>query len=57
VRFLYASQQGTHTEQEKALQLLESLSAEKNNIITGWENYGWKPANAAQSQSLIQLYN
>lgn len=57
IQFLYASKQGTSALKEQALQLLDSVPAEKNNIITTWEGYSWKPVNAAHSQALIQLYN
>jgi hypothetical protein len=57
VQFLYASLQGTATQQERALQWLDTIPAERNNIISIWESCGWKPANAGQSQAMIQLYN
>ncbi len=43
--------------QDKAVQWLNDLSAEKNNIITAWKNYNIKPQNAFQSQALIELKN
>jgi len=57
VKFLYAQSQGTATQQEAALQLLESIPAEKNKILTLWNDTGWLSESAAQSQALIQLYN
>jgi hypothetical protein len=57
IQFLYAARQDTHKLQERALQLLEEVPAEKNNIISMWNDNGWQPANAAQSQALLQLYN
>jgi hypothetical protein len=57
IQFLYAAKQDTHKLQEKALQLLESVPAEKNNITTLWQENGWQAVNAAQSQALLQLYN
>ncbi len=57
IQFLYAARQDTHALQEKALQLLEAVPAEKNNITALWEDNGWKAINAAQSQALLQLYN
>jgi hypothetical protein len=57
IQFLYASQQGTSRQQEKALQLLEDVPLEKNSILERWNVNGWKSENAAQSQALIQLYN
>jgi hypothetical protein len=43
--------------QELALQLLESVPAENNNIMRLWAENGWKPSNAADSQALLHLYN
>ncbi len=57
IQFLYAAEQGTTAMQEKALTLLEAVPPEKNNILTTWQDAGWKAGNAAQSQALIQLYN
>jgi hypothetical protein len=57
VKFLYAQHQGKVQEQEAAIQLLQSIGAEKNNIITQWEQAGQKANNALQTQAMIQLYN
>ena len=57
IQFLYASRQDTSALQEKALQLLETVPAEKNNITRIWEDNGWQATTAAQSQALLQLYN
>ena len=57
IKFLYAHSQGSAAMQQEALQLLEEVPAERNNIISLWEETGWKAANAAQTQSLLQLYN
>jgi hypothetical protein len=57
IQFLYAAKQDTYKLQEKALQLLEAVPAEKNNITRLWDEHGWHAANAAQSQALLQLYN
>lgn len=57
IRFLFAHQQDNLLEQEKALHLLTDIPAENNNIISLWNDNGWKAVNAAQSQALIQLYN
>lgn len=40
----------------KALQLLDDMPAENNNIIRQWRQLGVVPANAAQSQALLQLH-
>ncbi len=57
IQFLYAARQDTYKLQEKALQLLETVPAEKNNITRLWKENGWKAQNAAQTQALLQLYN
>lgn len=57
IQFLFASRQGVSDLGERSLELLEAVPAERNNIITLWNNNGWEAANAAQSQALIQLYN
>lgn len=57
IQFLYARRYGIQSQQDKALQLLESVPAEKNNILDVWTSSGWKAHSAAQSQALIQLYN
>jgi hypothetical protein len=57
VQFLYSHYQGTMDDQERALQLLSSVTAEDNKITSVWADTGWKAENAAQSQSLIQLFN
>lgn len=57
VQFLYARTHGTEREQELALQILDTIKPETNNIISLWAEHGWKAANAGQSQAMIQLYN
>lgn len=57
IQFLYAQAHGTEKDQERALQLLDTIHAEKNAITDKWMSYGWKPANAGHSQAMIQLYN
>jgi hypothetical protein len=57
IRFLYAWTQGQAREQEGALQLLEEVPAENNNVARLWERHGWNAGSAAQSQPLLQLYN
>lgn len=57
VQFLYAARQDTVRLQERALQLLEAVPAEKNNITRLWEENDWAPVNAGQSQAMLQLYN
>jgi len=57
IQFLYAARQDTISMQERALQLLEAIPAEKNNITRIWQEEGWNVKSAAQSQALLQLYN
>ncbi len=57
IQFLYAARQDTISMQERALQLLEAIPAEKNNITRIWQEEGWSVNSAAQSQALLQLYN
>lgn len=56
IKFLYAMQQSTEAEQEKALKLLDELPAENNHIIDFFSTH-WIAENASQSQAQIQLYN
>ena len=57
IQFLFAQRHRSESQQEKALQLLEAIPAEKNRIMDEWQRCGWQAINAAQSQSLIQLHN
>ena len=53
--FCYAGRKGSDSLKEKALQILESIPAEKNAIIEGWKILGLEADNAFDSQALIQL--
>jgi hypothetical protein len=55
--FVYGKQYGNTIKSDFALDLLERLSAEKNNVIAVWESIGIKPNNALQTQALIELKN
>ena len=55
--FYYGKQKAISKIQNRALELLENISAEKNNIIDKWTALSVKCENAYQSQALIQLYN
>jgi hypothetical protein len=57
IQFLYAGKHGNAQQQERALQLLDTVPAESNHILKLWNESNWKAQNAAQSQSLLQLYN
>lgn len=54
--FEYGVQHGNQGCKERALALLRQLPPEYNKITRLW-GPGHRPANAAQSQALIQLYN
>ncbi len=55
--FVYGEVCGQQPYKEQALNLLQQLPAEDNNIIRRFAPAGLVPENAAQSQALIQLYN
>lgn len=55
ILFAYGQFIGSDKYVSKAVNLLESLSAEKNQIIRQFDKLGVKCENAAQSQALIQL--
>ncbi|MCT4636814.1 MAG: DUF2851 family protein [Bacteroidales bacterium] len=42
---------------ERAINMLEQISAENNSIIEKWRETGIVPVNASDSQALIHLYN
>lgn len=56
IKFLYAMQQSTEAEQEKALKLLDKLPHESNHITDIFATH-WAATSASQSQAQIQLYN
>jgi hypothetical protein len=53
--FAYSTYYGNETLSARALDFLESLTAESNSIINEWIVSGIKPANALESQALIHL--
>lgn len=53
--FLYGKERGMDHYQERALQLLEEIPAEKNHILRQWEHLGLKAKQAAQGQALLFL--
>lgn len=55
--FLYGTKQGNENFKEKALNLLEAISPEKNKIINQWMKLGVAPKSAYQTQALLQLKN
>lgn len=55
--FVYGAEHGQQRYKDQALQLLSQLPAEGNAVVRRWEVLGIKPANAAESQALLQLYS
>lgn len=42
---------------DKAVDMMESLPSESNNVISYWKNIGFLPQNALESQGLLELNN
>lgn len=57
VLFAYGNYQNDNSCKTKAIQFLESTSAEKNSITKGFEKLGVGNKNAFDSQSLLELKN
>jgi len=57
VYFEYGRQTGKDHYKQKAVEFLEKLPPESNNIIEGWINNGMNVPNAFYSQALLQLKN
>ena len=55
--FVYGIDHGQQRYKDQALDLLSQLAAENNVVIRRWQAAGITPANAAQSQALLQLTN
>ena len=53
--YAYGLSTGDGLYQQKAVELWDNLPAENNPIIAEWVKLGQKPANAAQSQALLEL--
>lgn len=53
--FVYGSQLGQQQYKEQAINLLQQLAPENNAVIRRWQQVGLSPANAAESQALLQL--
>ncbi|XZF15642.1 DUF2851 family protein [Chitinophagaceae bacterium MMS25-I14] len=56
IQFLYAYQHGHSQGLGSALQLLEAVPPEENNVTALWAEHGWRAENAAHSQAMIQLF-
>ncbi len=55
--FVYGKSKGLLELQDRAIEFLEYMKAEKNSIISRWNELGIKTANAFETQALIQLKN
>lgn len=55
--FEYGNQHGQQEYKDQAIDILQQLKPEKNNIISQWAAVDINAQNAAQSQALIQLFN
>lgn len=55
--FVYAKAKDDSSFQDKALNWLTQLPAEKNSLISNWEGLGLKIDSAQDSQALLQLKN
>jgi hypothetical protein len=55
--FVFGENQDKNHLKNRALEFLENLPAEKNSVITKWENLGIKCRSAFESQALLQLKN
>lgn len=53
--FAYGRHRGSDTLMDRALQLLEQLHAERNHIVSLWQECGLAVESAGDSQALIQL--
>lgn len=55
--FEYGNQHGLQNYKDQAVEILEQLKPEDNQILRQWRKAGVPPTNAAQSQALIHLHN
>lgn len=55
VMFLYGKESLKPDMAEKAVDWMQALPPEKNQIIRNWQSLGLSPQNAAESQALIEL--
>lgn len=53
--FYYGTSQDDEIKKEQAVQYLQDLPAEKNEITRGWASLGWPARHALHSQAQIQL--
>ena len=53
--YAYALLHGDHEMKEQALDILLGLPPERNSCIRDWQALGFRPADAAATQALLQL--
>jgi hypothetical protein len=53
--YTYGKLRGDESLKDRALFLLEKVKSEKNTVVDGWKDLGFKASSAADSQALIQL--
>jgi hypothetical protein len=53
--FAYGQSMGQQIFCDNAIEMLDNLPAENNNVIREWDKYGITVKNAIQSQGLLQL--
>lgn len=56
MQWFYYKTMGNHDQMQQAIELLEKIPAEKNNIIEIWQQLPYPIKTAADSQALIYLY-
>ncbi len=57
ILFLYGKEKSNEEYMSRAIEFFEKIKPEKNNITRKWTEIGFNPANAYESQAVIQLYN
>lgn len=55
IQYAYGAYNGNERLRERAFALLEAIPAEENRFMRRWRLYDLRPANAFQSQALLQL--
>lgn len=55
VLFLFGRKRGETRYQDKAIELLETVEPESNQVIENWKKLGFKPGSAYETQALLQL--
>jgi hypothetical protein len=56
MRYFYAIESGRGEDAGAALEFLEAMPPEDNNVIRLWMDHGWAPEHAGAAQGQLQLY-